>query len=66
MKTYRYTVLLGKENGGYRAFCPALPRCRAYGNTKKEAINNIKISISHRLEVLKNKGKSIPRDGDRT
>lgn len=64
MKTHRYTVLLERENGGYRAYCPALPRCRSYGDTKKEAIQNIKISISYRLETLIDKGKPIPRDGD--
>lgn len=61
---YRYTVLLEKENGGYRAYCPALGECRAHGDTKKEAIQNIKISISYRLENLAAKGKPIPRDGD--
>lgn len=64
MKTHRYTVLLERENGGYRAHCPALPTCRSYGNTKKEAIQNIKISISYRLETLIAKGKPIPKDGD--
>lgn len=64
MKTHRYTVLLQKENGGYRAHCPALPGCRAFGDTRKEAIQNIKISISYRLENLAAKGKPIPRDGD--
>ncbi len=65
MKKYSYTVLVGpKEDGGYRAHCPALPGCRSYGNTKKEAIQNIKLSISYRLETLTAKGKPIPRDGD--
>lgn len=65
MKRYKYTVLLGpKDDGGYRAHCPALPGCRAYGDTKKEAIQNIKLSIIHKLDVLENRGKTIPRDGD--
>ena len=62
MNIYSYTIMLSKENGGYRALCPALPGCRAHGTTKKEVIQNIKISISHRLEVLRKKGKPIPRD----
>ncbi len=67
MKTYRYTVLLGpKESGGYRAYCPAMPGCRAYGDTRKEVIHNIKLSISQRLDSLTSRGKPIPRDGDRT
>ncbi len=62
MNTYTYTIMVAKKNGGYRAVCPALPECRAYGDTRKEAIENIKISISHRLEVLAKKKKPIPRD----
>ena len=63
MKTYTYHVLLmAKEGGGYRAYCPALSGCRACGYTKKENVQNIKISIIHRLEKLKACGKPIPRD----
>ena len=32
--------------------CPALPGVRAYGDTRKEAIQNIRISISHKLDTL--------------
>ena len=64
MAVHSFTVLVEKENGGYRALCPALPGCRSYGETRKEAVNNIKFSISYRLERLKAKGKPIPRDGD--
>jgi predicted RNase H-like HicB family nuclease len=65
MKKYRYTVLLErKTDGGYRVSCPALPGCRAFGSTKKEAVQNIKLSIHHKLDVFAAKGKPIPRDGD--
>jgi antitoxin HicB len=64
MATHCYTVLVEKENGGYRAHCPALPGCRSFGDTKKEAVNNIRFSISYRLESLMAKGKPIPKDGD--
>jgi antitoxin HicB len=64
MATHSYTVLVEKEDGGYRAHCPALPGCRSFGETKKEAVNNIKFSISYRLERLMAKGKPIPKDGD--
>ncbi len=65
MKTYSYNVLLvAKKDGGYRAMCPALPRCRAHGDTKDEAVQNIRISIMHRLEKLKAGGKPIPKDQD--
>ncbi len=65
MKTYIYNVLLiPKEDGGYRARCPALAGCRAYGSTKEDAIRNIRLSILHRLEKLKADGRPIPRDHD--
>lgn len=65
MKKYTYNVLLvAKEDGGFRAFCPALSGCRAYGDTKKEAVQNITISIIHRLEKLRAARKPIPRDAD--
>jgi predicted RNase H-like HicB family nuclease len=65
MKTYTYTVLVSpKEDGRYQAYCPSLPGCRAYGDTRKEAIRNIKTSISHRLDALIFMGKAIPRDPD--
>ena len=65
MKTYTYTVLLSpKEDGGYKAYCPSLPGCRAFGDTRKEAIRNIRSSISHRLDALIFMGKRVPRDPD--
>ncbi|MEW6720372.1 MAG: type II toxin-antitoxin system HicB family antitoxin [Thermodesulfobacteriota bacterium] len=65
MKTYTYTVLLApKADGGYRVKCPALPGVRAYGETRKEAIQNIRISISHKLDTLIANGRRIPEDGD--
>jgi predicted RNase H-like HicB family nuclease len=65
MKTYTYTVLISpKEDGGYRAYCPSLPGCRAFGGTRREAIRNIRSSISHRLDALIYMGKRIPRDPD--
>lgn len=66
MKNYTYNVLLvAKEGGGFRAHCPALSGCRAHGDTKEEAVQNIRISILHRLEKLKAAGKPIPTDQDR-
>ena len=62
MKKYTYTVLLAPKADGvyrYRAVCPALPGCRAYGNTRTEAIQNIRISMIHKLEALEATG--IPR-----
>jgi len=65
MKKYTYTVLVSpQEDGRYHAYCPSLPGCRAYGDTRKQAISNIKTSISHRLDALIFMGKRVPRDPD--
>ncbi len=67
MKKYTYTVLLAPKTGGtyrYRAVCPALPGCRAYGNSRREAIQNIRLSMMHKLAALEASGKPLPKDGD--
>ncbi len=65
MKTYRYNVLLvPQKDGRYRAVCPALSGCRAYGDTKAEAAQKIRVSIVNRLEKLTAGGRAIPRDQD--
>ncbi len=67
MRKYTYTVLVAPKSEGlyrYRAVCPALPGCRAYGNTRKETLQNIKISMIHKLHALEMSGKPIPMDGD--
>ncbi|OGZ78767.1 MAG: antitoxin HicB [Candidatus Staskawiczbacteria bacterium RIFOXYA2_FULL_32_7] len=38
-------VLEKQEEGGYTAYVPALPGCISEGDTKEEAINNIKEAI---------------------
>lgn len=63
MTTYQYTVLVERtEEGKYRAVCPAMPGCRAIGDTNKEAIRNIKLSIRYRIEKYTASGRPIPRD----
>ena len=50
----RFKVILeeDKEMGGYVVSCPALPGCHSQGDTKKEALNNIKEAIQACLESL--------------
>lgn len=52
----RYEVILEKEDDGrYSAHVPALSGCHSWGNTKEEAISNIKEAIEGYLEVLNNR-----------
>ena len=40
------------EDGGFNVSCPALPGCHSQGDTKEEAIENIKDAIMGCIEVL--------------
>jgi len=49
-------VLEPQPEGGYVAYVPALPGCFSQGETKEEALKNIKEAIELYLEVLEEKG----------
>jgi len=52
----RFTVVLDKyEGGGYSVQCLELPAAISQGDTKKEALENIKDAIELVLEVLEGK-----------
>ena len=56
-----YEVFLeSAEEGGYTVFCPALPGCVSEGETREEALSNIKDAISGYLAVLKQHGLPTP------
>ncbi|MBI5388878.1 type II toxin-antitoxin system HicB family antitoxin [Candidatus Woesearchaeota archaeon] len=44
-------VLEPQEEGGYTVYVPSLPGCISEGDTKKEAIQNIKEAIDLYLEA---------------
>ncbi|MFH0978596.1 MAG: type II toxin-antitoxin system HicB family antitoxin [Candidatus Woesearchaeota archaeon] len=47
----KITVILEKqEEGGFTAFVPSLPGCISEGDTKQEALKNIKEAIELYLE----------------
>lgn len=49
----RYTIILEKEEeGGYSAQCLELPGAISQGESKEEALNNIREAIEAVLEVL--------------
>ena len=45
-------VLEPSDEGGYTAIVPALPGCLSEGNTRKDAIENIKEAIKLYLEPV--------------
>lgn len=45
-------VLEREEDGGYIVYCPVLKGCRSQGDTKEEALNNIKDAIKLYVETV--------------
>jgi predicted RNase H-like HicB family nuclease len=59
--TRRFTVIFEKEaKGGYRVFCPALPRCHSQSETIEEGIRNIREAIGLYVESLVEDGVPVP------
>ena len=50
---YKLVLEPDPEDGGYVVHCPALPGCYSQGDTKREAIKNIREAIEAYLESLK-------------
>ena len=57
----RYRVLIEQdEDGVYVAEVPALPGCISQGQSRSEAIDNIKEAIAGYLESLRDHGDPVP------
>ena len=63
MAEHSYTVLFEPaQEGGYVAFCPALPGVVTEGDTYEEARARVKEAIEGYLESLQKDGHAIPAD----
>jgi len=59
----RYTVVLEQEpDGGYVVSVPALPGCVSQGDTRAEALANIREAIELYLEDCRAAGDPIPTE----
>jgi predicted RNase H-like HicB family nuclease len=59
----RFRVILEtNESGGYTVTVPLLPGCISEGDTKEEAIANIKEAIELYMESLRADGEPIPNE----
>jgi len=62
----KYTVVLQQESdGGYVATVPALPGCVSQGDTREEALANIKEAIDVYLEDVLDAGEPLPTETGR-
>ena len=53
-------VLEPEDEGGYHIYCPILKGCHSCGDTKEEALKNIKEAIELWLESARELGIRIP------
>ena len=58
----KFTVILEPEKKGYSVHCPALPGCVSQGDSRDEALANIKEAIELHLECLEEDGEDIPKE----
>ncbi len=62
-KEYRFTIVIEPcEEGGYFAYCPALPGCHVEGETYEETLAEMRRSIDAFLEDYIADGEPIPQD----
>ena len=57
---YKIVIEPDHEHGGYVVHCPALPGCYSQGDTRDEAIANIREAIEAYIESLKKDNLPIP------
>jgi len=58
----RQAVIYPGEDGWWVAECPSLPGCVSQGESREQAIANIKEAIEGYVEVLKEDGLPVPED----
>ncbi len=57
-------VLEPNESGGYTVYVPLLPGCISEGDTREEALKNIKEAIELYIESLEADGEPVPSEKD--
>ena len=58
----RQVLLYPGEDGYFVVEVPSLPGCISQGKTREEALVNIEEAISLYIEVLEQRGESVPED----
>jgi predicted RNase H-like HicB family nuclease len=60
-----YSVILHEaDEGGFWVEVPALPGCYSQGETREDALQNVREAIELFLEGLHEQGTDIPRDDE--
>ena len=62
----RYTVLLERDaDGGHVVSVPALPGCISQGDTRTEALDNIREAMELYIEDCRQAGDPVPTEADK-
>ena len=61
MKTYRFSVVIERDEAGYFAFCPGLQGCYTKGDTYEEVLENIRDAIRLHVEDPLESGEEVPQ-----
>jgi predicted RNase H-like HicB family nuclease len=56
----RQVIVYTDENGEWCASCPSLPGCHSQGETREDAIANIRDAIEAYVEALETDGLPVP------
>jgi predicted RNase H-like HicB family nuclease len=60
MKQFATVIEKGDDETTWGAYVPALPGCKAVGDSSDEVENNIKSAIEIHLELMQESGQTIP------
>ncbi len=58
----RHVILEPAEEGGYTVYCPSLKGCVSEGETREQALKNIKEAIELYIESLIAHNEPVPLD----
>ena len=61
MTSYRFSVVIEKDQDGYYAFCPELQGCYTQGDSYEEVLANIRDAIRLHVEDRLESGEEIPQ-----
>ena len=61
MDKRKCTIIIGKADGNYSAYCPEIPGCVATVATESGAYQNMVDALKFHLEVLKRENYSLSR-----
>ena len=61
-ETLRQVIIYPGEDGFWVAECPSLPGCISQGQTRTEAITNIREAIEAYVAVLEEDGLEVPEE----